>query len=563
MKQLNYTYKATSLSLIMIFFLLFNNISSGQEPGSPVKDERLSSLIKKTISDWKGGSENIDGEQISSVVLVKSFYKGRSYLPAWSEDGRPSQVDSLVKAIEDTYGDGLSPEYYHLTDIKSLADKIMKEAAPDSAQLSDLDILMTDAFLTLGCHLSAGCVNPVTLETKWFLKSLKVDVSSVLEQALKKKQIREALTELRPKKDIYNRLKAALARYRQLSLKTEWPKVSSGPSLKKGMKSNRVAELRKRLESSGDLTAVAGEATSYDFFDEKLEQSVMAFQKRHGFEGDGVVGRKTLDALNVPLMKRVRQMEVNMERMRWILGSQEERFIVVNIADFRLDVMEYDKSVLSMKVVVGKSYQSTPIFAAKMTYIVVNPVWNVPASIARKEILKKIQEDPLYLTKQNIKVVEGPGFQGKQLDPEKIDWLQITASDLTYRFRQAPGPLNPLGTLKFMFPNEYNVYLHDTSTKNLFSRDVRTFSHGCIRIEKPLELAEYLLRDNPGWSVEKLKTAIETGAEQIVKVPRPLNVNFLYLTAWVDEDNIVQFRNDIYGRDASLDKALQRRPTFK
>jgi L,D-transpeptidase YcbB len=545
----------------MAFILFFKSASYGLETGSSAKHEGGSTLIKNTISDWKTGLEKIDGEQISSGVLVKGFYKGRNYLPAWSEDGHLTQVDSLIKAVEDAYGDGLSPDYYHLSLIKSSADRVGKEQIAYSEQLSNLDILLTDAFLTLGCHLSGGCVNPVTLETKWFAKSMKVDISSVLEQALKKKQIREALTELRPQKDIYNSLRQALAQYREPALKTEWPRVSSGPSLKKGLKSDRVAELRKRLEASGDLAADATAVS--DFFDEKLEQAVIAFQTRHGFEGDGVVGRKTLDALNVPLKKRVRQMELNMERLRWILGSQEERFIVVNIADFRLDVIEHDKSVLSMKVVVGKNYQSTPIFAAKMTYIVVNPVWNVPSSIARNEILKKIQEDPLYLTKQNIKVVEGPGFQGQQLDPEKIDWSQITANDLKYRFRQAPGPLNPLGTLKFMFPNEYNVYLHDTSTKSLFSRDVRTFSHGCIRIEKPLELAEYLLADDPRWSVKKLEAAIEKGAEQIIQVPKPLNVNFLYLTAWVDENNIVQFRNDIYGRDASLDKALQRRPTFR
>lgn len=561
MTRLNFIHKAIPALLIIVFCLFVNSVSFSQESGSSFKDEEISSLIKKAISDWKTGSEKIGGEQISSGVLVKSFYKGRNYLPAWSEDGHLTQANSLIKVVEDAYGDGLSPGYYHLTLIKSLADQVGKEPVPDSERLSKLDILLTDAFLTLGCHLSAGCVNPVTLETKWFAKSMKVDVSSVFEQALKKKQIHEALTELRPQKDIYNRLKSALARYRELALRVEWPKVSKGPSLKKGLKSDRVAELRKRLEASGDL--IADEATTADFFDEKLEQSVIAFQKRHGFEGDGIVGRKTLDALNVPLAKRIRQLELNMERLRWILGSQEDRFIVVNIADFRLDVIERDKSVLSMRVVVGKNYQSTPIFTAKMTYIVVNPVWNIPPSIARKEILKKIQEDPHYLEQQNIKVVKGPGYQGLKIDPEGIDWSKVSEDDLPYRFFQEPGPLNPLGKLKFMLPNEHNVYLHDTPAKSLFSRDVRTFSHGCIRIEKPLELAQYLLADAPRWSGKELEAVIEKGTEQIIQVPKPLNVNFLYLTAWVDENTVIQFRNDIYGRDASLDKALQRRPAFR
>jgi murein L,D-transpeptidase YcbB/YkuD len=255
-----------------------------------------------------------------------------------------------------------------------------------------------------------------------------------------------------------------------------------------------------------------------------------------------------LFALNVPLKQRIRQMELNMERLRWILGTLEERFIVVNIANFQLDVIENDKSILSMKVVVGKPYQRTPIFTAKMTYIVINPAWNIPDSIARKEILKKIEKNPNYLAEQNITVLKE---------------LKASGKALPYRFRQKPGPLNPLGTMKFMFPNEYDVYLHDTSAKHLFSENVRTFSHGCTRIEKPLELAEYLLRDDPRWSRKDLVAAIGKGTEQAVMLPHPVNVHFLYLTAWVDESGTVQFRRDIYGRDKSLDEALNKKPSLR
>jgi L,D-transpeptidase YcbB len=560
MIRMHFIYKRIPALLVTIFFLCINSMSSAQSPGLAHSDEGISSLIKKTITEWKMGSEKTPGEQISSAVLVRSFYKGRNFLPAWSEDGHLTQVDSLIKAIEDAYGDGLSPDYYHLTLIKSLADQVGKAQIPDPAQLSDLDILLTDAFLTLGCHLSAGCVNPVTLETKWFAKSMKVDVSSVLEQALKKKEIREALTELRPQKGIYNRLKTALARYRELALKGDWPPVSTGPSLKKGMKSDRVVQLRKRLKASGDLTL---DEAAGDLYDDKLELAVVEFQNCHGLKADGAVGRDTLIALNVPLSRRIRQMELNMERLRWILGSQEERFIVVNIADFRLDVIENDKSILSMKVVVGKPYMSTPIFTAKMIQIVINPPWNIPPKIARNEVLRDVQKNPRYLEEQHIEVLQGPGYNSPAIDPGKIDWSQVTAKDLTYRFRQMPGKWNALGTLKFLFPNEYDVYLHDTPAKSLFAADMRAFSHGCTRIEKPLDLAEYLLRDDPQWSRKEIEAAIEKGDGQVVRIPRPLNVHFLYLTAWVDEDNVVQFRNDIYGRDASLDKALRRRPSFQ
>ena len=537
------------IALIVIFVLLCTNSMSADRSSDSLlrQDDGLSSLIKQRIIKWRSPSKiNIRGERIYAAVLVESFYKGRTYLPAWSQNGQLVQVETLIKAVEDAYGDGLTPDYYHLNLIRSLVDKVGQELASDPILLSDLDILLTDAFLALGCHLSAGCVNPVTIETEWFAKSLKVDVSAVLEQALKKKQIREALMGLRPQKDIYNRLRLALARYRVLLSNGEWQMISTGPSLKKGSKSDRVVELRKRLTVSGDLSA--DEATIKDVFDEKVEQSVIVFQKRHGLKIDGVVGHNTFNALNVPLKQRIRQMELNMERLRWILGTIEERSIVVNIANFQLDVIENDKSILSMKVVVGKPYQRTPIFTSKMTYIVIDPAWNIPDSIARKEILKKIEKNPHYLAEQNIKVLDESKASGKALP---------------YRFRQEPGPLNPLGTIKFMFPNEYDVYLHDTPAKRLFSENVRTFSHGCTRIEKPLELAEYLLRDDPRWSRKELVAAMDKGTEQTVMIPHPVNVHFLYLTAWVDESGSVQFRNDVYGRDKSLDEALRKKPSLR
>jgi L,D-transpeptidase YcbB len=204
--------------------------------------------------------------------------------------------------------------------------------------------------------------------------------------------------------------------------------------------------------------------------------------------------------------------------------------------------------------VVGKPFWNTPVFTAKMTHLIVNPAWNVPDSIARREVLGKIRKDPGYLAKQNIKVFKGWGTREETIDPNTIDWSAAKTS--VYRFRQEPGPLNPLGHLKFVLPNEFDVYLHDTTSKRLFSETVRTFSHGCTRIEKPLELAEYLLKDDPRWSREKILAAIQSGTQQKIMIPDPLNVHFLYLTAWVDEGGTLQFRNDIYGRDKSLDEAL-------
>jgi L,D-transpeptidase YcbB len=558
-KQMDLRGRAALALLLAMLFLLIPFLSS--ERGSFVRAAELGLdlLIKKRITEWRTPSEAVmRGEMIYSTVLVESFYIGRNFQPAWSQNSHLTQAEPLLRAIEEAYGDGLTPEYYHLGPLRSLVDKAGKGPSTDPALLADLDILLSDAFLTLGCHLSGGCVNPVTMKAEWYAKRADVDVSSVLEQALKKKEIREALMRFRPDQGSYDRLRKALAQYRQMSLKGEWPQISGGPPLKLNAQTWRVSELKKRLAASGDLEA--DEFNGEYVFDQKLQRSVISFQKRHGLRADGVVGPATLNALNVPLKQRIRQIELNMERLRWILGNKEQRSIVVNIANFEMHVIENETSILPMKVVVGKPFWDTPVFTAKMTHLIINPSWNVPDSIAREEILKKIKNDPHYLAKQNMKVLRGWGPAEEIIDPDTIDWSKISAKRLIYRFRQEPGPLNPLGNLKFVLPNKFGVYLHDTSAKSLFSKDVRTLSHGCTRIEKPIELAEYLLQDDPRWTREEIVAAIQEGAEQKVLIPHPLNVHFLYLTAWVDESGTLQFRNDVYGRDKGLDEALAGNP---
>jgi murein L,D-transpeptidase YcbB/YkuD len=504
----------------------------------------------------------VENERIHDLLMLGRFYKKRDFKAAWFRNELLlPQADDLVDAIKESYQDGLTPRYYHLDVIQNLTEDIRKKPGinpGDYTKRAELDLLLTDAFFLLSCHLSSGCVNPVALQAKWFAHSEWIDVAVVLEKALKENRIREALRNLIPPYKIYSRLRQALAHYRALVSKGGWQIVSDGPALKKGDNDSRVIELKRRLAVSGDISSDA--LSSEKLFDEALEQAVRKFQMRHALKSDGVVGPKTLKALNIPADKRARQIELNLERLRWSFRNLGRRYILVNIADFSLDVVEARQRVLSMKVVVGKPYWHTPVFSAEMTYLVMNPDWNVPKSIAVRDILPKIKKDPDYLSKKNFTVLSGWEDNPRKINPEMIDWSVQKSNNFPYRLRQEPGIKNPLGRVKFMFPNKFNVYLHDTPHKGLFERTVRSFSHGCIRLSKPIDLAEYLLQDDENWSRDKILAAFEKGEKKAVRLPEPINVHLLYLTAWLDDDGNLQFREDIYGRDRRLDSALSKKP---
>jgi murein L,D-transpeptidase YcbB/YkuD len=285
------------------------------------------------------------------------------------------------------------------------------------------------------------------------------------------------------------------------------------------------------------------------FFDDELEQAVRAFQSRHGLQVDGMVGPMTLAALQVPVEARIAQMVLNLERWRHDMPALEDRYIFVNIPAFTLDVVEHERAVMRMRVIVGKTSQRTPMFHATMTYLVLNPYWEVPHNIAKREILPELYHDPTYLQKHNMKVIESGGPSVQIVDPATINWSAISSRDLRYRFRQDPGARNALGQIKFKFPNAFNVYLHDNPKPSLFVKPQRSFSHGCIRVEKPIDLAAYLLQDVPQWSRQRILATVAGNVQRRIDLRTPMPVHIVYHTAWVDKDGIVQFRPDIYRYD--------------
>lgn len=347
------------------------------------------------------------------------------------------------------------------------------------------------------------------------------------------------------------KLEEALKIYETMNKKGEWPLIPDGEKLKMGDRSPRVEILRKRLK--GEKYLMGAKGGEVDLFDADVDLALKEFQKNHGLLVDGELGKNSINAFNASLDKRICQIRVNLERLRTSPLVVEPRAVVVNVPDFTLTVYENDKPAFTNRVIVGQRDKKTPLLDSQITYLVLNPAWNVPRKIAVKEELAHIQKDPNYLARKNMKLIavgENPG----EVDPATIDWSTMTEEGFNYRLVQKPGQGNALGTIKFMFPNPYDVYLHDTSNRSLFLRGDRALSHGCVRVENPLDLAEFVLKETPDWTKESVTQAIHRGGQKVVPLNNAVPVHIIYVTSWVDSRGIVQFRNDLYKRDPILEK---------
>jgi len=507
---------------------------------------------------------SVGKDLVHAAAILPIFYERRVYQPAWTySQGIYPQAQILLEAIRSADREGLRPADYHLEKIETILSEMTQTPAAGKTlsprQLVDLDLLLTDAFLIYGAHLIAGRVDPEKIHSQWFADRREVDLVRLLEEALNSNRVRETLEALLPNYDGYHRLRDALAIYRKFA-ETGWPTVPSGSKLQRDDRSDRVPLLRQRLAAEGLLVNSAVDDPA--LFDSDLAQALKQFQAQNGLESDGILGPQTLQALNISAAQRARQIMVNMERWRWLPRNLGNPHILVNIAGFTLNVVEREATVLNMRVVVGKTYRKTPVFSDRITYLVINPYWGVPDSIARKDILPRVKKEPNYLISQKIRVFEGSGGNAREVESRTIDWRSISAGNLPYQFKQDPGSQNALGRIKFMFPNQFNVYLHDTPSKELFGKSRRDFSSGCIRVEKPIELAEYLLKGHPHWSSDKIRSTLTDNdfSVRTVKLDSPMNIHILYWTVWVGNDAKIYFGPDIYDRDAAVDKAIQTPP---
>ena len=494
-------------------------------------------------------------------VELPRFYALRQSMPAWVTDrGLRQDIPELLRAIGDADAEGLHPEDYHLAAIQEGMAALGGSKNGDTALEAalDLEFLATDAYLLLGSHFTSGRINPESIDPEWFANRRQGDLATHLEAALAGNAVRASLLKLLPNYEGYRRLKATYRQYRQLAQGDAWPRIPDGGTLQKDDRDERVAILRSRLSLAADaLLPPEGQA---DLFDAALEASLKRFQSIHGLEPDGRLGRRTLAALNVPAEDRLAQIAANLERWRWLPEDLGDRHILVNIANYRLDVVEKNVSVMDMGVIVGKPYRHTPVFSGDMRYLVFNPSWTVPYSIAVKDKLPLIRKDPAFFAKQGMRLYAAQGSVKHEIDPQTVDWQKVGPANFPYTLFQTPGPQNALGQVKFMFPNRFNVYLHDTPSRELFTKTTRNFSSGCVRLEHPLRLAAYVLRDETGWNQERIDTVLASGKETTVALSRPLPVHLLYWTVFVDATGNVCFREDVYDRDRRLIAALNKRP---
>lgn len=460
----------------------------------------------------------IDEETFRGSADLACFYERRGYAPAWNRATEDELLGTLARAADE----GLRPEAYR-------AGRLRQIEAKTPAERVELDLLLTDAFLRYARDVQSGRVNPRSLYRDCAAVPAVSDLPTLLESGLSAGNLRQVLADLPPPHEGYRRLRDALARYRRVAAGDSWEAVPEGPAIRPGdlaAGGERVEALRQRLAQAAEADAAP--------LAEPLEQAVRDFQERHGLEADGVVGPQTLQALNEPVSEHLHQLELDLERWRWLPRDLGKRYVLVNIAGFWLHAVEDGRIALESKVIVGKPYTRTPMFSGAMTRVVFNPYWYVPNSIATKEIAPRLNRDPGYLARNHYEPI--PGRSGLAL-------------------RQRPGPDNALGRIKFLFPNRFNVYLHDTPSRSLFSRTQRTFSHGCIRVEKPLELGDWVFQGTE-WTPEALRAAIDTGRNREIALAHPIPVHVAYWTAWVDDAGVLQMRRDVYERDEPLENAL-------
>lgn len=489
-------------------------------------------------------------------AALKSFYAARNWQPAWVDgDALSPKAKNAIEKIVAASEDGLNPQHYGLRSIERTQET--NNDTPSTHSRAMLELLVSHAILAYASDIGYGATprqNKVRIEGF----THEPATAQLLQRADDSRDIRDYLTSLSPNSGQYQSLKNLLAKYRLLASNGGWPTFEEGKTIKPGMKDARIVSLRAILTMTGDLTA---DTTAYTsdatdtLFSDGLVAAVKRFQTRHGLEADGVMGASTQAALAVPTTARIDQIVATMERMRWLPTQLGNRYVMVNVPSFSLVGYADGKAQLNMRVITGERRNPTPLFSNEVREVSFNPTWGVPYRIAAKEMLPKIQNDPEYLVRAGYRVTDS---DGEVVDPLSVDWDQVSSSNFGYRLRQQAGRGNALGKIKFMLPENENIYLHDTSTPKLFAKAERALSHGCIRLENPRAMAHFVLEAQEGWTAEKVDKFYDGSDTRTVRI-EPVPVHMTYYTAYVDESSDTPyFFDDVYGLDHKVTAAISR-----
>jgi L,D-transpeptidase YcbB len=486
--------------------------------------------------------------------IVRDIYAQRHYQPVWTEGGSFPSAARLFDAIRHAPDHGLDPSVYPMD---TLLARISRAADAGPGDWAKIDLSLSHLFVTYATHLGRGRVDPRDVDTlAWYLPKRRVGVGHALAQVAETGDVDRVLEDVESHRPEYRALLGLLQELRRVQ-ESGWPRVPTWKfKASPGETHSELTLIRRYLQVMEDLPA--GPIRNPAIMDDMLMQGLMHFQIRHGLTPDGVIGPKTAAAIRVPPSRLMHTVRLNLERWRWVPDTLETRYVWVNVPAYDMEVVEGTESVLTMRVIAGTTDNPTPSFRGAIRHMELNPLWHVPEKIAAGEILPKVKEDPDYLLAENITVLD---TLGKKVDPATVKWTSLDPATLPYRFRQEPGDKNPLGSIKFLFPNQWSVYLHDTPATKLFAKEQRALSHGCVRIEHPLDLANYLLRGQTTMTPEELDTQVKSGKRRWIDLKQTEPIYLVYFTAFVDRAGRPNFRPDVYGRDHILEQALAAYPS--
>jgi murein L,D-transpeptidase YcbB/YkuD len=490
----------------------------------------------------------VGNTEIVSVELLADVYGLLEFKPVWSDAAR---VERWIAVIEKATEDGFDTADFHYDAIREIHAELLsrKMITPDRRAM--IDLIVSDSVIRLGYSEVFGKVNPYELDPRWNYRreSRSDSAAEALANVLRSASPGDELQEYIARAPRYTALRDYYVAYRDIAANGGWPEVPEGNTIRPGDSDPRIPIIVERLAVTSDIDS-AGIVT--DTLDEIIEAGVRRFQARHGLSADGIIGPGTIAAMNVPASERLETIRVNLERLRWLADDIEDDMVIVNIAGFEAYVMQGGDRVWATRVQVGRPYHQTPIFRDEITYLTINPTWTVPRSIATRDILPQLKEDASYLIERGFDVTDR---NGDKVDPTAVDWNSLSGNNFPYTLVQRPGPYNAMGRVKFMFPNRYAVYLHDTPSRYLFEREGRAFSAGCIRTERPFELAEFLLGPQ-GWDQARIQKVLDSGELTNVVLRTPMPVLLTYFTARVNLDGTLLFFPDVYDRDKRVVEAL-------